>query len=213
MAEMDDDEENHNQAQTLKDKYSSHPDQMSDEESSEWETDSDAEEEEFNAYKDRLRAHAPVFVGKEKRVTVTTEEDETAAAEKEEQEKLEKQEQRKEETKSFLQDAVVSVADESNHGNELSDEEGDPKEEYEKWKQREIARIVKEYQVRHPECMDEENQSSKKKDRSKEGNKLRYMQKYYHKGAFYQDEELLQRDYTAPTLEDKMDITLLPKVM
>lgn len=40
-----------------------------------------------------------------------------------------------------------------------------------------------------------------------------FLQKYYHKGAFYQDQEILSRDYSAPTLEDKFDRSVLPEVM
>jgi microfibrillar-associated protein 1 len=39
------------------------------------------------------------------------------------------------------------------------------------------------------------------------------MQKYYHKGAFFNDEEILERDYNQPTLEDKFDKSSLPAVM
>lgn len=43
-----------------------------------------------------------------------------------------------------------------------------------------------------------------------------YLQKYYHKGAFYQDDDsdILRRNYAAaPTGEDKFDKTQLPEVM
>lgn len=54
--------------------------------------------------------------------------------------------------------------------------------------------------------------------------KWRFMQKYYHKGAFFQSEvddhaatagsvDIFKRDFSAPTGEDKMDKTILPKVM
>ena len=45
------------------------------------------------------------------------------------------------------------------------------------------------------------------------------MQKYYHKGAFYQgdsneeDEELKNRDFNMPTLEDKNDRSVLPTLL
>ena len=50
------------------------------------------------------------------------------------------------------------------------------------------------------------------------------MQKYYHKGAFFQSDaddhagtagsaEIYRRDFSSPTGEDKMDKTILPKVM
>jgi microfibrillar-associated protein 1 len=50
---------------------------------------------------------------------------------------------------------------------------------------------------------------------------MRFMQRYYHKGGFFQDEEsikaageLSQRDFHAPTGMDRtVDISLLPKVM
>ena len=50
-----------------------------------------------------------------------------------------------------------------------------------------------------------------------------YMQKYYHKGAFFQGNEedglteeqrnLLSRDFNMPTGEDKMDKSVLPAVL
>lgn len=41
------------------------------------------------------------------------------------------------------------------------------------------------------------------------------MQKYYHRGAFFldQDEDVLKRDVAKPTLEDHFDKASLPKVM
>ena len=48
--------------------------------------------------------------------------------------------------------------------------------------------------------------------------KLKFMQKYYHKGAFYVGDEkvegaLSKIDSTAPTLEDHGDKTILPQIM
>merc|ERR1712071_292438 len=45
--------------------------------------------------------------------------------------------------------------------------------------------------------------------------KYKFMQKYYHRGAFYlEDEEnVLKRDVSHATLEDKFDKSILPKVM
>lgn len=44
---------------------------------------------------------------------------------------------------------------------------------------------------------------------------MNFMQKYYHKGAFYQDNEneILNRDYNMPVGEDKMDKSVLPAVL
>lgn len=45
--------------------------------------------------------------------------------------------------------------------------------------------------------------------------KYKFLQKYFHRGAFYMDEEqdLLKRDFAQATLEDHFDKTILPKVM
>jgi microfibrillar-associated protein 1 len=52
----------------------------------------------------------------------------------------------------------------------------------------------------------------------KERKKMKFMQKYYHKGAFFRtfdekDEIQNKWDFTQPTLEDKGDKTILPTVM
>ena len=58
-----------------------------------------------------------------------------------------------------------------------------------------------------------------KKDPKALKTKIKFMQKYYHKGSFYMDDDSLEKndvrkkEYNEPTLEDKFDKTLLPKVM
>jgi hypothetical protein len=55
------------------------------------------------------------------------------------------------------------------------------------------------------------------KNLPKEKNQMRFMQKYYHKGVFYQDDdkvaELMSQDFNQPTLEDRFDKSSLPSVM
>lgn len=52
-------------------------------------------------------------------------------------------------------------------------------------------------------------------ERQQARGKQKFLQKYYHKGAFFMDtsEDVYKRDYSAPTLEDRFDKTILPEVM
>jgi len=107
----------------------------------------------------------------------------------------------------------------------------DDKEEYELWKLRELKRIKRDKEEREAKILEEEEierrrnmtdaeiQKEKEKEQSKKAKKTKYtyLQKYYHKGAFYQDDEnensITNRDYSAPTLEDKFDKSMLPEIM
>ena len=67
---------------------------------------------------------------------------------------------------------------------------------------------------------EEERQSELEKNpkivtNAAEKGKYKFMQKYYHRGAFYLDEEqdVFKRNVAEPTLEDHFDKTILPKVM
>lgn len=66
---------------------------------------------------------------------------------------------------------------------------------------------------------DEKLGKGKKKDQVA----YNFMQKFYHKGAFYQEEpgqaqqdqngDVYERDYNLPTMEDKQDKTMLPSAL
>ncbi|XP_048139563.1 microfibrillar-associated protein 1-like [Rhodamnia argentea] len=120
-----------------------------------------------------------------------------------------------------------------------TDDELNEAEEYETWKAREIARIKRDREDRDAmlkakeeieklrNMTEEERREWERKNprpASTPKQKWRFMQKYYHKGAFFQSEAddragtagsdyIYSRDFSAPTGEDKMDKTILPKVM
>ncbi|KAG6869049.1 hypothetical protein C0993_004722 [Termitomyces sp. T159_Od127] len=115
--------------------------------------------------------------------------------------------------------------------NDVDDTDGlDPAAEFEAWRLRELGRIKKEKEeeIRREEEREEveRRRAMPEEQRMKEdverANKLReekpkgqqkFLQKYWHKGAFHQDDEVLTRhDYTAPT-ESTVDVSMLPKVM
>ncbi len=107
----------------------------------------------------------------------------------------------------------------------------DPEAEYDAWKMRELKRIKrqkeeeerirKEYEEleRRRNMTDAERRQDELDagiDRfNKDKGQQKFMQRYYHKGAFYQDDagDLMTRDYTAPTLEDNFNKELVPEVM
>jgi microfibrillar-associated protein 1 len=120
-----------------------------------------------------------------------------------------------------------------------TDDEINEAEEYEAWKVREIARIKRDREAREAmlkereeiervrnmteeERREWERKNPKPAPPSKQ--KWRFMQKYYHKGAFFQDQpddraatagtdDIFRRDFSSPTGEDRMDKSILPKVM
>lgn len=107
----------------------------------------------------------------------------------------------------------------------------DDVEEFEAWKVRELRRIKRDREERIAREREEEEIERRRqlpedvrmqldleeaeKTRQKDKGQQTFMQKYYHKGAFYQDssDEVFQRDYSAPTVDEVRNKELLPKVM
>ncbi|XP_010525001.1 PREDICTED: microfibrillar-associated protein 1-like [Tarenaya hassleriana] len=210
------------------------------EEESEYETDSEEEMPGMAMVK-------PVFVPKAERDTIA--ERERLEAEERALEELAKRklEIRKKETKQIVVEEVRKdeeiqknmEMDEANIADVDTDDEMNEAEEYEVWKTREIARIKRERDAR--EAMVKEREEIEKlrnmteqerrewerknpKPAGPQKQKWKFMQKYYHKGAFFQSDvddvaasvgtdDIFQRDFSAPTGEDRLDRSILPKVM
>merc|ERR1712062_333841 len=104
--------------------------------------------------------------------------------------------------------------------------------EYEAWKLRELKRLKRDRDEKEERAREaaeverlrnmteEERRLEQKLNPKKVTNKAakgkyKFMQKYYHRGAFFMEKEegLFKRDYSSATLEDNFDKTVLPKVM
>lgn len=205
------------------------------EEDSEYETD---EDEDFGG----IAMIKPVFVPKAERETIQ-EREKLEAEEIAFEEAMKKRlEERRVETKQIVIEEIKKDEEMAKNpegdgdGAEIdTDDEVNEAEEYEAWKAREIARIKRDREAR--ETMIKEKEETEKvrnmtEDERREWEKKnpkvqlptkkkwKFMQKYYHKGAFFQTasddiggDEIYKRDFSAPTGEDKLDKTILPKVM
>ncbi|GAU39508.1 hypothetical protein TSUD_68720 [Trifolium subterraneum] len=209
------------------------------EEESEYETDSD---EEYTG----VAMVKPVFVPKSERDTIAERERLEAEEEALEEGRKRRLEERRIETKQLVveeirkdQEIQKNIELEANIADVDTDDEINEAEEYEAWKVREISRIKRDREDREAllkekeeiervrnmteeERREWERKNPKPSQSSKQ--KWRFMQKYYHKGAFFQSnpddraatvgtDNIFARDFSAPTGEDKMDKTILPKVM
>lgn len=212
-----------------------------DEEESEYETESEEEDPRRSAI---LK---PVFVSKSGRDTVKEKQVLEKEEEEAEVRAAEKLKNRKVESKSLVIDTIQKEADEEaakalglddNSDVELIDDndEINEAEEYEMWKIRELKRMKRdatakmnkekelEFIERRRNMTDEERAADDArmddgKTSREDSNNFSFLQKYYHRGTFFQDkaetgeEPLYLRDYHEPTAEEKFDKQLLPKVM
>jgi microfibrillar-associated protein 1 len=151
------------------------------------------------------------------------------------------EERRKEEAIQFVENEMRQAAQAAqdaslnlngNRGIEEVDDtdDVDPEAERSAWKLRELQRIKREREsliarelereelekIRNMDDEEREEQDykrKKEKEEEKERNKgkMQFMQKYYHKGGFYQDEEILKRDYNVATAEEHTNKEVLPK--
>ncbi|XP_034949203.1 microfibrillar-associated protein 1-like [Chelonus insularis] len=204
----------------------------SSEESSEYEEYTDSEEETGPRLK-------PVFVRKKDRITVMEREKEAMKQKQAEIESKKMAEERKRQTLRMVEEAIRKETQgekmvDSNEGkieDVCTDDENDELE-YEAWKLRELKRIKRDREER--EAVEKERleieriRNLTEEERRQEARlnpkvvtnkaakgKYKFLQKYYHRGAFYLDKEenIFKRDFSGATLEDHFDKTILPKVM
>ncbi|KAI5311190.1 hypothetical protein L3X38_000394 [Prunus dulcis] len=149
-------------------------------------------------------------------------------------------EEKKRETKQIVVEEIrKGLEQEANIADIDTDDEVNEAEDYEAWKAREIARIKSdrddwEAMLKEKEEIEKVTNMTEEERRERERKhpkaaprrkqKWRFMQKYYHKGALFQSEAddyaatvgtdgIYTRDFSAPTGEDKMNKTILLKVM
>ncbi|KAL6629930.1 hypothetical protein ACP70R_029695 [Stipagrostis hirtigluma subsp. patula] len=214
-------------------------DEEEEEEESEYETDSEDEQMGIAMVK-------PVFIPKSQRDTIA--ERERLEEEERQLEELVKKrlEARKIETRQIVVEEIrkeehieKALNEEANIEDVDTDDELNEAEEYESWKNREIARIKRDREERDARLKEKEeiekvrNMTEEERREWERKNpkplrqtkqKWKFMQKYYHKGAFFQEsaddviqsagkDDIYTRDFSEPTGEDKMDKSILPKVM
>uniref|UniRef100_A0A0W0F9U1 Micro-fibrillar-associated protein 1 C-terminal domain-containing protein n=1 Tax=Moniliophthora roreri TaxID=221103 RepID=A0A0W0F9U1_MONRR len=190
-----------------------------DEDSSEYESESEEEG------KPKLQFR-PVFVPKRNRITLAEREEMADDTEEAQKRRDAEAEERKKESHD-----MVAEKEKEEEIPDVGDTDGlDPEGEFEAWRLRELARIKKEKEeeIRREQEREEVErrralpEAQRLKEDLEHAQKLRdekpkgqqkFLQKYWHKGAFHQDEEIIKRrDYTEAT-ESTMDVSLLPKVM
>ncbi|RSH92283.1 hypothetical protein EHS25_008698 [Saitozyma podzolica] len=195
------------------------------EESSEYETDSEEESEE-----EKKPALRPVFIRKDQRGM--TQEKAAQMAEEAAKREEEEREQRKVDSKELAGETIrreLAEKEATDLQPDIDDTDGlDPAAEFEEWRARELARLLREKQaqaerdeerdeIERRRAMPEEQRMREDMEyaeatRAREKGDMAFLQKYYHKGAFHQDDELLKRDYTGAT-ESQVDMSMLPKLM
>lgn len=201
------------------------------------EEEEESEEDESESDEELAPRLKPVFVSKRDRITIIEKEREALKQRQIEIEKMQLHEESRKHTRKIIEEEIKreklaeKEAEENIACDFITDDEND-ETEYEAWKLRELKRIKrdreeKENREREKEeilrlrNMSEEERLAELKKNPKVITNLRekghykFLQKYYHRGAFFlhEDQEVFKRDISAPTLEDHFDKTVLPKVM
>ena len=203
------------------------------------ESDETSEEESSDSDEEEGARLKPVFVRKGDRLTIQEREREEAKEREAERQAQVQRDQRKKETMRMVESLVKTdiverkAKDDDPLGmNEINTDDENEEVEYEAWKLRELKRLKRDREEREArqkeiEELEEMRNMTEEERRALAKNnpkiitnkavkgKYKFMQKYYHRGAFFLEEEegVYKRDVSQATLEDRFDKTVLPKVM
>ncbi|KAI6045195.1 microfibrillar-associated protein MFAP1, Zn finger, CCHC type protein [Pisolithus marmoratus] len=206
----------------------------SEDESLEEEEESESSEESESEDEKPALIFRPVFVPKRGRATIAERDAIAQEAEEIQRRRELAAEERKKESHDLVAESIKRELAEKEKEEivpDVDDTDGiDPEGEFEAWRLRELGRIrkEKEEELRREEereeierrralpeeqRLKEDLERAKKSREEKPKGQQKFLQKYWHKGAFHQDDEILKRhDYTEAT-ESTVDVSMLPKVM
>ncbi|NWW81336.1 MFAP1 protein, partial [Climacteris rufus] len=196
--------------------------------------ESESEYEEYMESEDEMEpCLKPVFIPMKDQIMVQEREAQALKQKEMEQEAKKMAEDRRKYTLKIVEEEVKKEQEENNCSlAALDTNDENNEEEYEAWKVRELKRIKRDRKEREAmekekaeiECMwnlTEEKRQAELRANGKfitnkaVNGKYKFLQKFYHRGTFFmdEDEEVYKRDFSAPTLEDHFNKTILPKVM
>ncbi|KAM5531099.1 hypothetical protein V8D89_015213 [Ganoderma adspersum] len=204
------------------------------EEAVEEEEEESSEEESSSEEEEPKLQFRPVFVPKRSRATVAEREALAQDSEEAQKRKEAEVEERKKASHDLVAESIrreLLEKEKEETVPDIDDTDGlDPAGEFEAWRLRELARIMRDKEAevarekereeverrralpeeqRMREDMERAEQSRKEKPKGQQ----KFLQKYWHKGAFHQDAEILKRhDFTEAT-ESTVDVSVLPSVM
>lgn len=204
-------------------------------ESSEYETDSDDDDEQESEEDSRPKLLKPMFVSRRQRDTLRATEDIDAPTVSTDADDGIAAEERRKQSHLLAAETIKRELAEKEHEEaqpDLSDTDGrDPEEEFSAWRIRELSRLkadresaaekeAERAEIERRRSMPEAQRLAEDMERARKSREEKkqnrepgaFLQKYHHKGSFFQDMDILKKDYSGKT-ENQVDMSLLPSVM